>query len=62
MKTIYKGQEIDINRDCNQVADNVLFIAVTRLSDGFLVEEDVYYGSESVREMTAIIKRRIDKE
>jgi hypothetical protein len=62
VKTIYRGYEITVERGKTLAGWDSLFLCVVRLSDRRICLEEPYYGSESVRDMVACMRRRIDNE
>jgi hypothetical protein len=62
VKAYYRGYEITADRSKTLAGWGALFLCVVRLSDRRICLEEPYYGDESVREMIACMKRRIDNE
>ena len=63
MKVIYKGYEIEVNREESIGGDDMLYTSITRLSDGYLAEAFPEYGEcKTVRSQIKNMKTRIDNE
>lgn len=58
----YKGHEIEVKREESLSGRVLLYISIIRESDGYLVKEFPYDGSETVYQMMRHMKKRVDQE
>jgi len=62
MKTNYRGYEIDVRREKCLAGYMLMYVSILRIDDGYIAEYYPYDGGETVREMIALMKERIDNE
>ena len=62
MQVKYKGHEINVIRDKCMAGYELLYFSIFRIADGFVCEDSFTSSADTVREMVAHLKRRIDRE
>jgi len=63
MKTHYRGHMITVERDVSMMGDSMIYFFVVRQEDGYIIEDSCTYAEgNSVREVLAGMKERVDAE
>lgn len=63
MKSNYRGHRLIAERDKSMMGDEMIYFAIIREEDGFVVEDSFTYAEgTSVRETISHLKERVDNE
>lgn len=62
MKAIYRGHEINVNRERSMGGDDLLYYSIFRLSDGYECTSSFTYDDSPVATYMKYMKERVDAE
>ena len=62
MKVTYRDHTIDVSYHWTLGGQTLPFICIIRVCDQDVIEDAVYEGSETVEELIALMKKRVDAE